>query len=356
MEKESKVSAKSTKNEILDAYNELLEKVQGQMPADRKADAKREEEKEIVKDVSQNTIEKIVKGLADIKLETGKAFNYLEDQLVTQFKRLTETQHAIDIETKRLKDIHEINVNADSLAALLLAQKEKRASFEAEMEQKRRDFDAEMAQKKQEWKKEQDAFDLARKEREEKIKKERQREEEEYTYSIQLKRKKETDAYEAKKAAQEKDLAEKKAALEKELIEKKAAAEKSLSEREAAVAAKEKEFEELKAKAAQFPKDLEKAVKDAEKAATEKLGVTFKHQAELAEKEIEGERRLYKQTIAALESKIKEQEAQILGLTQRAQNAGQQVQEIAVKAIEGASAQRLLSMNYEKRAAEAPKS
>ena len=66
----------------------------------------------------------------------------------------------------------------------------------------------------------------------------------------------------------------------------------------------------------EFPKQLEKAIKDTEKSVMEKLEFTYKHGAELAAKEIEGERKLNKQLIAALEAKIKEQEEHISQLTQ----------------------------------------
>jgi predicted DsbA family dithiol-disulfide isomerase len=65
-------------------------------------------------------------------------------------------------------------------------------------------------------------------------------------------------------------------------------------------------------------------------------------------KETEGERRLSQQVIASLEARIKEQEEQIRQLTQRANEAGLQVQSIAVKAIEGASAWRALGAAHER--------
>ena len=58
---------------------------------------------------------------------------------------------------------------------------------------------------------------------------------------------------------------------------------------------------------------------------------------ELSKKEMEGERKLYQQKIEAKENKIKEIEQQIANMTMTAQQAGHQVKEIAVKAIEGAS-------------------
>ena len=356
MEKKKEISPKSTKNEILEAYNELFEKSKEQKPMDRQAIKKNEEEKQIVKDASQQSSEKIIKGLADLKLDIGKSLDSLEEKLVAQYKKLTELQQAINIETKNIEEVYEIKLNADSLGALLLAQKEKKAEFEADIEQKKGDFDTEMTEKKSQWGREQEIFESAKKEREVQTKKERQREEEEYSYNLKLNRKKDTDAYEAKKAVLEKGIVEKKAVVEKELVEKKGAVEKNLSEREAVVSSKEKEFEELKAQVDTFPKQLEKTVKDTEKAVMDKLELKYKHEAQLAVKEIEGERKLYKQSVEALESKIKAQQDLIGQITQKADDAGKQVQHIAVKAIEGASSQRVIAMNYEKKPDDASKS
>jgi hypothetical protein len=330
------VSDKSTKTEILDAYNEMLQKVKEQKAMDGKAVKKEVEEKETVKRASLHSVEGIVKNLADLKLEIIKSMDGLGEKLIGEYKKLTELQQAIDIEEKVIDEIHNIKVQAESLTSLLVTQKEKRAAFEAEMEDKKADFDDDMTQKRLQWKKEQEEFEFAKKEREAQLKKERQREEEDHTYNLQLKRKKETDAYEEKKTALEKALTDKKTALEKEF-----------EEREAAISAKEKEFGDLKTRVEAFQKEIEKAVKDTEKAITERLTFTYRHDSELSEKEIEGERKLFHQKVEALESKIKEQEELVRQLTQKAHEAGLQVQNIAIKAIEGASSQRI-TMEREK--------
>ena len=326
---EPEISAKNTKNEILDAYNALLKKIKEQKPVDRQVEKEKVEKKEIVETAARNSVETIVKGLADLKLAITKALDDMEQQLIGESKRLQGIRQAIEIEQKNLEEIHEIRADADSLAALLLAQKEKKQTFEAEIEQKRGDFEAEMVQKRLLWKKE----------REEEVKKARQREEEEYSYNRQLQRKKDQDAYAASKAV-----------LEKELEDKRQTLERSWSERESALAAREKELADLKARVESFPKELEKAVRDTEKAVTERLQFTFKHEAEIGVREREGERKLSQQIIASLEAKIKEQDELIRQLTQKANEAGLQVQSIAIKAIEGASSWRTPGAAYERAA------
>lgn len=119
--------------------------------------------------------------------------------------------------------------------------------------------------------------------------------------------------------------------------------EKELTEREAAVSSREKELDDLRSRVEGFPKELEKAAKETEKSVTERVEFKYKFQTELAAKEAEGEKRLNMQIIADLERKIKEQEEQIRQLSQKAGDSIQQVQTIALKAIEGAAAQRIVT-------------
>ena len=156
---EPEITVKSTKNEILEAYNVLLKRVQEQKPVNRQAEKEKVEKQEIVAAAGQNSVEKIVKGLADLQLAMTRALDDMEGQLLNEFKKLHGIRQAIDIEQKNLEEIHEIRANADSLAALLLAQKEQRQVFDTEIEQKRHDFEAEMLLKRQQWKKEQDDYE-----------------------------------------------------------------------------------------------------------------------------------------------------------------------------------------------------
>ena len=76
------ITEKSTKNEILDAYHELLAKVREQKTLDAKAVKKDAEEKEIVKTALDNSVEHIVKRHADLKLEIVNSMDSLEEKLI----------------------------------------------------------------------------------------------------------------------------------------------------------------------------------------------------------------------------------------------------------------------------------
>jgi len=322
MEKDkTKLSPKSTKNEILKAYDELLSKYEAgaSKVADKKAEVKAAANKAIVDKVSAYTVDNIVKGLADFKLKIGKALTDLTEQLTEEAQKLTEIKQAIVIETAQLNEIHDIRISADTLADLIRAQEERKIKFEAEITEQEESFKNEMARRKAEWAKEQTEYALVVKERDVKLKKERDREKEEYEYDLTLTRKKDKDSYEDRKAA-----------LENALQEKKLAQEKDLSERAAAVAAREKELAENKAKVEKFPAELSEAVKKAEKAALSVAENKAKVEAQLLAKEVEGQKKLAEQKILSVEDIIAKQNSQIQTLTKQLTK----VQSIAVKVIE----------------------
>jgi len=312
------VSSKNTKNEILEAYNALLAKIQENKQENRQEVKKQHEENEIIKKASSFTDEHIVKKLAELKLHTNQELDKLEQQMTLEYRQLVDLQSAIKIESNNLQELYEIKKNADSLTALLLAQKEYKQNFEAEIEQKRLL-----------WVREQQEFEQSVKEKALEIKKDRTREEEEYAYNVKLAHKKDKDLYEAQKMA-----------LTKELEEQKITFQKEFAEREAAIQSGENELKSLQERVKLFPAELEKAIKDTETATRNVIETRYKHQIDLSTKEIEGERKLNQQIIESLKDKIKEQDEYIQQLTQKANDSTKQVQSIALKAIEGSSNMR----------------
>ncbi len=135
--------------------------------------------------------------------------------------------------------------------------------------------------------------------------------------------------------------------LEKELSSKRAALEHEFSAREANIVLQEQEFQALKQKAETFPEELQKAIQETTNNITERLAFKFDYETRLAQKEVEGERKLSEQMIKALEAKVTHLESQAKHLSDKTNQANLQVQDIAVKAIESASLQRFVP-NYEK--------
>ncbi len=99
----------------------------------------------------------------------------------------------------------------------------------------------------------------------------------------------------------------------------------------------------MKSRAERFPNELADAVKKAEDAARIAALKQADAEAKLAAKEVEGDKRVSALKIASLEEKIAAQTTQIESLTRQLAAANTQVQDIAVKAIEGASGLKALS-------------
>jgi hypothetical protein len=333
----AELSTKSTKNEILKAYNDLMKKVETQKEDNPKAEKEKTEKNEIVQKASGHSVDKIIKEIASLKLEIAGSLDKVEDSLLTEFKKLREVQEAIAIEKKQLEDLYGISANADSFAAMILAQKEKKELFEREMAEKKESLEndlskrkhqleEEIEQKRAAWAKEKKEKEEERKEQEQDLKKSRVREEEEYAYNLTTKRKKEENEYNAKKSAQEKELGERKAAFEKEI-----------KEREENILAREQEYKELKERASKFPAELETALKNKEAEITERLTTKYNFEKELQAKSVEGELRLKDQTIKTLDLKIKDMETLIKQLGQKADEASLNVKDIAIRAIDSSS-------------------
>jgi hypothetical protein len=355
---EPEISLKNTKNEILAAYDEALKRMQTQKTTEPKQVQEEKRQQETIKKASENTTEGIVNGITSLKLNVAKELDKLSELLSSEYKKLEDIQVAIRLEKHNLEELYQVTANADSLAAMLQSQKDKKALFEAEMADKRNaleekmkadklsfdekvktdkdTFEASMKDQKELSKTEQLKWNEQQKELKDKTEKERKREEEEYAYTLKLTRKKETDLYE-----------EKKSSLEKELKDKKAAFDKEIASRGAEVLATENELKELRTKNIAFPSELEKAVVGAVKLATEKLQTEFRFEKELTAKQTEGDVKLKDHTIETLKSKIKDMDAIISDLSKKAVTAESSVKDIAMKAIESSGKMQIISNSKE---------
>ncbi|MBA3537569.1 MAG: hypothetical protein H0T84_13345 [Tatlockia sp.] len=149
------VSVKNTKNEILEAYHEALEQLKTAKKASKQEIKVVEEKKETISKAVSHSTDAIVQNIAILKLSLVRSLEDIEEQLLVSHKQLMTLQQAIELQSKELSDLHEIKFNADSLGALLQAQKEKTMSFDKEMKERSFKFDQEMAEKRTLWKKEQ---------------------------------------------------------------------------------------------------------------------------------------------------------------------------------------------------------
>ncbi|MBI1748744.1 MAG: hypothetical protein HYR55_19485 [Acidobacteria bacterium] len=323
-----KISTTNTKQEMIDAYNELQKQMQERREAELKPEEKIEERalKKVVETADALSTEGIVKEATHLRMEIGKMLTQLSDRLEEEVEKYRNINKAVEAKDKELQEIFEIQRSASSLAALMEAQHIKRQEFESEMASRKEELTLEIQTIRAEWEKEKKAREAEVKEREAGEQKKREREKEEYRYGFAREQQLAKDQFQDEKGK-----------LEREIQNKTEEMEKELAEREKMIAQREGELADLQKKVATFPKEVELTVNKAVKEATEKVLADAKNKEELLKKEIGGERNVLNTRIASLEQTTKEQNEQIAKLSQQLEKAYSQVQDIAVKAIEGSS-------------------
>lgn len=350
-------NAKSTKNEILDAYNDLasdnsslakqinalnkeldnLRKEKNSLETIAKA-AKAEVKvqtpsQSIValeqKSPSNNlgyTVASIINELKHLRPGFGKAVSELSDKLTSEAIILEQLRKNSTSERERLKTLYQIEVVEGVLEQLIGKYQETSKIFTEEFKEKQTIFQQEMLNKSNVWNKEQEEHTAFIKERDANYKKNQDRDQTEYLYSLTQSRNLEKDTYDQKKKLLEKDLQDLKEVKEKEW-----------SKREETISLQEKQYEEAKTKVEDFPKELEAAIK---KAKQEGSGIAY-HQAkvksDLVAKEVDGKKRVYELRTQSLEETIAKQATQIANLSNQLTTVLKQGQELAIKAIEGAA-------------------
>jgi colicin import membrane protein len=282
-------------------------------------------ETEVRQAVEGLTSEGVVHRISNLGIELGRALSELSEKLVNEVSTLNAVREAVELDRKEIQRLHKIDVAATALDQLVQDYSRQKETLAAEIAAQRAAFEEELEQKERE-----------RKEQEENLKKQRQRELDDYEYKKNLDRKKERDQYE-----------EQVKSIEKQNREKQEALEKSWQQREALLKEKEEGYERLKKESEQFPAQLKKEADLAASQAVRATQLKFEQEITLLKKEAEAEKRLAELQIKTLQEEAARQTAHAAALQKQADQAKQQVQEIAVRAIEGASGAKALAHIHE---------
>ena len=337
------LSLTSTKKEMLDAYNQLHEQLKQKRETEMKPEQKVEERKtkEAVVAADSLSTEGIAKEIGRLKSEIGGVLAELSDTLEAEIDKYLKVKSAVAAKDKELQEIYEIERTASSLTALLETQQQKRAKFDEEMSQQQEELENEIEAKRADWERERLAHDAEIKERNAGEKKARDREVEEFKYQFEREQQLAREKFEHEKAKLERDIQLRKEDLEKELV----AREKILAE-------SEQELRVLREKAEAFPKQLESAVNNAVQNVSERVTREAQYKEELLKKAFEGERNVLSAKIEALQQTVKEQAARVATLSGQIEKSYGQVQDIALKAIEGSA--NVKAFSYSQPAAQEP--
>lgn len=329
-------NAKSTKQEILDAYNELAKEVKElkeKAPAKPARSAEPQAAQTAPSPVpaasqenSAVTFEDLSRDLDSIRTRFGDAASALQQHLLRESGRLEDLRAEISTYTEHLKSLHAIEVGDDTLRELVRRYLETQRSADEAFALRKRKVEEELEAKKAAWRKQQEEHATATREADAAAKLARSRDAEEYGYATDRARKADADA-----------LGQEKKRLQAELDALQETKTLAWTERETDVARREQEYAELRAKAASFPKELEAAITKAESEGMAIARRQAKITADLALKEFEGKKKVQELKIHELEATIKKQDEQIVELSKQLATALKQAQDLAIKAIDGAS-------------------
>src|ERR1017187_8786449 len=315
------VRARRAKAEVQQEFDEIQEQVEAaRESADAKAEeAARRRDAEVRQAVETVTVEAGVQRISGLGLDIGRALSDVSGKLTEETQLLASAREAVALERKELERLHKIDVAATALDQMVQDYAHEKQRLEAEVAAQRATWEEESARGERE-----------RKELEENLKKQRQREIEDYEYKKVLERKKAQDKYDEDVRLTEKKNAEKQEALEK-----------SWKQREAAL--KEEEVARLRKESEGFPARLQKEAAAAAEQARRETEARLEQQAMGLRKDAESEAGLAELRVKTLEEAGARRQTQIAALEKQLADAKQQVQDIAVKAIEGASGARALS-------------
>ena len=310
-------------SEVQTEFSKLREEVASDRETiDKKAvETARLRETEVRQAVDGLSVEAVVQKVSSLGIEISKALSEVSAKLVEQVDQLATVREAVSLERAELERLHKIDVAATSLDQLVQDYEREKQKLESEIEMQRSI-----------WEEEQQRTERERKEAEDTLKKFRQREVEEYEYKKSLERKRQNDKYD-----------EDQRQLEKANKEKQESLTRSWAEREAALKSAEQELADLRKQVETFPARIEKEARQAAEAATKAAAASSGQESALLKKDADAERRISELRIKTLEETIAHQAAQITALDTQLHSSNLQVQEIAVRAIEGASGAKALS-------------
>ena len=315
--------AKRSKQETETEFEDIREQVEeSRLGSDAKAaESLRMHEALLRQSVEGLTVDAVVKNISELGLAVSRSLSDVSEKLTEEVRLLASVRDAVALERRDLAQLHKIDVAVTALDQLVQDYAQKKDELEGEITSQRAAWEEEFAR-----------VGLERKEQDEALKKQRQREVEDYEYKKALERKKAQDKYEEDMRLQAKKNQEKQEALDKDWLK-----------RETALKEQEDELARLKAEVSANPDRLAKEITAAEAKGRRETEALLEQQILVLKKDAETEKRVAALQVKSLEDTLTRNAAYVATLEKQLADAKQQVQDIAVKAIEGASGARALT-------------
>ena len=325
------VTMKSTKQEIMDAYNEMKEKLQAKS-------ALVEDPMKAIRDAETKKIHEDAQGIVDTGILNSE---YTE--------KWTNLNKAIADKEAELKELYGITRDAEAMSAMINAHKLKKHELEEAYKEKTEQLqieynekestlrknhaivletikeEKEAAQKEYQRKKEEFAESLA--EQKAAASQTRQREQEEYVYSLKRQRKLENDKW-----------ADEVAKREQLMSDKETTTQKLLAEAESKI----EYIAALESKVAAFPSELAQAVAEAEEKGKKAAGKEYGYEKAMYMKEKEYELKSVKDALDRAEEANERLERKVAELTTKLDESYTRMQELASTTVKSNGGVKIL--------------
>lgn len=305
-----KITSKSTKSQILDAYNKAIKKL-NEIEAS-KDDPVSQKESQMKKETFE-AADKIV------------AMGILNPEITGQYKSL---ELAIEMKKNELKDLYDLEAEANSLTAMINAHKDTQRELEEEAKENKKAIEAEIKALEAELKVKEEEVENEVAEERERVSKIRQREEEEYQYNLKRKRQLEDDEWEDNKKARESVIASK----EEDLVNKA----KELSEKETYIA-------DLEDKVASISDQVASAYEEGKKEGKAKADKSNAFEVHSLETKHEYEVQNLQNQIDRLEQDLETEKSKNNDLQNKLDDAYTQMRELATNTVQSVGGVKILS-------------
>lgn len=320
--------SKRTKAELVEELENLQDQLAGQAAPDPTAAAVARTNaaatREAVKGLS---VDQIVQNGAKFGLEVQRTVSELTQQAVQKAEELKTLQAAIEVETKELERLYQLDVAAASVQALISEHETMKAGLEKSI-----------AAVRQAWDEEVQSHQKFVSQRNNELEATRRREQADYDYRTKQERERAQEEFNYKLRIAERNQAEQAARAQKEI-----------DERLAAIRAQEEAIAAGNARIAGLDEEIKQASASAAAIAASSVKKDLEAKFALERKELEFQTQLAKQALISSEERNSRNLEEINKLQMQLDAARAEVRDIAKSAVEGASGQLALSKVMEVR-------
>jgi hypothetical protein len=245
-----KLTNASNKATLLENYNRVAELLKEERKKNLNPTAikKAKRATEVITKSNGLSTDSIEKSIQQVEKRTLSLMSDIKMQVSDELDNLKTVQEAIKTQEEVLEDIYGIERQAESLAALIRVQEERRVEFDAELAKARVEFDNRIVEEEKAHKEKMAEYERAFSLKVKLAEQEQERKNQDFKYNFERQEKERTDAIQDELTTQRKIFAD---YLEKE--------KKALGEREELVAKQEEEVTTLRTQVDAIPTQIEEA-------------------------------------------------------------------------------------------------